>query len=139
MFRVVLWSWGCLSLPPSWGGITGGIHCPCDTPSNAKVSFFDNLQKKNLTAAEVLRKIFRFLYLSLKFSLTLPHKGKMLWCSYFLSFIKSIIFSRCRNFIKKLNLLVPLGKLYYPEGIVQGSIYGSYKSIWVGNDFFTPK
>ena len=42
----------------------------------AKVSFSDNLIKKNLTAAGVLRKIFCFLYLSLKLSLTLPPQGK---------------------------------------------------------------
>ena len=45
------------------------------------------------------RKIFGFPYLSLKLSLTLPNKEKMLWCSYFKPFIKLANFSRLENFI----------------------------------------
>ena len=45
------------------------------------------------------RQIFGFPYLPLKLSFTLPHKEKMLWCSYFKSFIKLAIFSRIENFI----------------------------------------
>ena len=37
--------------------------------------------------------------------MTLQHKGKMLCCSYFRSFIKSAIFSRTGNFIKKFNFV----------------------------------
>ena len=58
-----------------------------------KVTIFENLVKK-VDSDLSLIKIFSFLYLSLKLSLTLPHKGKMLWCSYFRSFIKSAIFFR---------------------------------------------
>ena len=62
---------------------------------------------KNLTAAGVLRKIFGFLYLSLKLSLTLPHKEEMLWFSYFRSFIQSTNFSRAGNFgIDKVSIVL---------------------------------
>ena len=37
-------------------------------------------------------QLFGFLYLSQKLCLTLSHKGKVLCCSYFRSFIKSTIF-----------------------------------------------
>ena len=61
-------------------------------------------------------------------SLTLPHKGKMFWCSYFRSFIKSQIFPDLEISSKNLILLVLLGKLKFPWGIVWGTIYGLYKS-----------
>ena len=85
-----------------------GFQGASDTPHGTPMLFLDNLVK-NLTVAEVLRKnilfslifhgllhivypfgrqIFVFLDLSLKLSLTLPNKGKMLSCSYFRSFIK---------------------------------------------------
>ena len=72
---------------------------------NAKVSFFENLVKKIDSSWEFLENIFGFLYLFLKLSSTLPHKGKMLWCSYFKSFIKLTNFFRCGNFLKKLNFV----------------------------------
>ena len=33
-------------------------------------------------------------------------------------------------------MLVLLGKLKFPHGIMWGTIYGIYKCIWVGNVFF---
>ena len=42
--------------------------------------FFQNDQLLNLTAAGVLRKKIVIPYLTLKLSLTLPHKGKMNFC-----------------------------------------------------------
>ena len=62
------------------------------------------------------RQIFGFPYLSLKLSLTLPHKEKMLWCSYFKSLIKLANFSRCGNFVKKLNLVSSPWKIIVPLG-----------------------
>ena len=107
--------------------------------SDAKVSFFDNSVKK-IDIGWSLEKIFGFHCLSLKLSLTCPHKGKMLWCSYFRSLIKSANFSRCRNFIKKLNFVGTPWKIIIPLGNSVGAhIYRSYKSIWVGNDFFVHK
>ena len=50
------------------------------------------------------------MYLSLKLSLTLPHERKVLWCSYFKSFIKSKIYSRCGNFVDKWNFVNTSGK-----------------------------
>ena len=92
---------------------------------------------KNLTAARVLRKkIFGFPYQSLKLSLTLPHKGKMLWCSYFRSFIKSANFSRTGNFVQKLNFVSIPGKIIISFGNSVRALYGLYKCTWVGNDFF---
>ena len=38
---------------------------------------------------------------SATYTLTLHHKGKMLWCSYFRSFNKLTNFSRTGNFFKK--------------------------------------
>ena len=65
--------------------------------------------------AGVLRKkIFGFQYLSLKLSLTLPHKEKMLWCSYYRSFIKSIKLDRCGNFIEKFNFISTPSKIIIP-------------------------
>ena len=90
------------------GAIMGMSNTPMMSPSDAKVSF--------LTMLTVLRKIFGFLYLSLKLSFTLPHKVKMLWCSYFRSLIKSANFSRCRNFIKKLNFVSTPWKIIIPLG-----------------------
>ena len=69
---------GHLLLPPVMGGITGVSNSPHDAPSDAKVSFFDNLLKKLDSGSSSQKKIFGFLYLSLKLSLTLPIKGKML-------------------------------------------------------------
>ena len=60
------------------------------------------------------RQIFGFPYLSLKLSLTLPHKGKMLWCSYFRSFIKSINLDRCGNLIEKFNFVSTPWKIIIP-------------------------
>ena len=47
----------------------------------------------NLTVSRILEKIFDFCYLSLRLSLAFPQKVKMLWCSYFRSFIKLTYFS----------------------------------------------
>ena len=122
MSRVVLWSWGASVAVPHHGDI---CHClpsqrvsqgVFDTPSDAKVSFFENLVKKFDSSSSSQKKIFGFLYLSLKLSLTLLHKGKMLWCSYFRSLIKSAIFSRCRNFIKKMNFVSTPCKIIIPLG-----------------------
>ena len=63
---------------------------------------------------EFLEKIFGFHYLSLKLSLTLPHKGKMLWCSYFRSFIKLIYLDRCGNLIEKFNFVSTPWKIIIP-------------------------
>ena len=46
--------------------------------------------------------------------MTLPHKGKMLWCSYFRSFIKLTNFSRTGNFIEKLNFISTPWKIKIP-------------------------
>ena len=78
---------GCLSLAPDHGGcpspppLMGGATCRAsDVPvipcSDAKVSFFKNLLKKPGSGSSSQKKIFGFLYLFLKLSLTLPHKGK---------------------------------------------------------------
>ena len=58
--------------------------------------------------------MFGFPYLSLKLSLTLPNKEKMLWCSYFRSFIKSINLDRCGNFIEKFNFVSTPSKSIIP-------------------------
>ena len=68
-----------------------------------------------------------------------PPQGKMLWCSYFKSFIKSTNFSSCGNVIKKLNLVSTPWKIIIPLGNSVGDHIWVKKSIWVGNDFFTPK
>ena len=104
------------------------------------MSFCDNFVKKTLQWLEFLEKI-GFPYLSLKLSLTLPHKGKMLWCSYFRSYIKSRNFSRTGNFIKKCNFVSSaLWKIIILLGNSVGALYGLYKGMWVGNDvLFTPK
>ena len=69
-------TWGGVMSPHDaliMGGAGGIRHPPHDTP----MLFFDNLVKKNLTVAGVLRKKkFGFPYLSL--SLILSHKGKIL-------------------------------------------------------------
>ena len=59
------------------------------TPATVKFFFLQDCQK--LTT-------FGFPYLSLKLSLTLPHKGKVLWCLHFRSFLKSTIFSQIWKF-----------------------------------------
>ena len=43
--------------------------------------------------------------------MTLPHKRKVLWCSYFKCFIKSKFFSRCGNFDNKWNFVSTSGKI----------------------------
>ena len=58
--------------------------------------------------------MFGFHYLSLKVSLTLPNKEKMLWCSYFRSFIKYINLDRCGNLIKKINFVSTSWKIIIP-------------------------
>ena len=125
---------GC---PLSWGG----IWHPCDSLSDTKV-IFCQFGEKTWQWLEFLEKIFHFRYLSQKLSLILPQKGKMLWCSYFWSFIKLTIFSRMEWICSLQNwiLLVLLGKFKFPQRIVWGTIYGLYKSTWVHNDFlFMPK
>ena len=67
-----------------------------------------------MTAAGVVRKIFAFPYLSLKLSLTLPYNGKVLWCSYFRPFIKSINLERCGNLIEKFNFVSTSWKIIIP-------------------------
>ena len=47
--------------------------------------------------------------------MTLPHKGKMLWCSYFRSCIKSINLNRCRNFIEQFNFFSTPWKIIIPK------------------------
>ena len=102
--------------------------------------YFLTICEKNWHWLELLEKILSFHCLSLKLGLTLPHKGKMFWCSYFKFFIKLTNFSRCRNFIKKLNFVSTPWKVIIPLGnSVRDHINGSYKSIWVCNDFFMPK
>ena len=46
--------------------------------------------------------------------MTLPHKGKMIWCSYFRSFIKLTNFSRCKKFHQKLNFVSTPWKIIIP-------------------------
>ena len=80
-----------------------------------KVSFFDNLVGK-LDSSWSSQKInkFSFPYLSLKLSLTLPHQGKMLWCSNFRFFIKLINLDRCGNLIEKFNFVSTPWKITIP-------------------------
>ena len=105
---------GCLSLPPHHGGIMGVQH-PHDTPSDTKASFFDNLLK-NLTVAPVFRKNIWISIPIPEIKFDPPPQGKMLWCSYFRSLIKSANFSRCGNFIGKLNFVSTLWKTIIPPG-----------------------
>ena len=106
-----------------------------------KVTIFENLMK-NLIAAGVLRKIFALLYLSLKLSLTLPHKRKVLWCSYFKSFIKSKIFSRCGNFVDKWNFVSTPGEIIILLG---NSCYQLFSpnsqklSLWCKKSHYPPR
>ena len=122
MFIVVFWSHGVsvtaphhrghLLPPPIMGDVTGAS----DAPHYAKVSFFDNLLKKLDSSSSSQKNIwFSVPIPKIKF-VTLPHKGKMLWCSYFKSLIKSVNFSRCGNFIEKLNFVSPPGKITIPLG-----------------------
>ena len=94
-----------------------------------------------MTATGVLRENIWFHYLSLKSSLTLPHKGKMLWCSYFRFLIKSVYFSRCGNFIKNLSFVSTPWKIIIPLGNSVGGPYVGYTnpSWWVMIFFFVPK
>ena len=78
-----------------------------------KVSFFDNLVK-NLTVAEVLRKNIWFSLPVPKIKFDPPPQGKMLWCSYFRSFIKSINLDRCGNLIEKFNFVSTASKIIIP-------------------------
>ena len=102
--------------PLSWGASCRASDVPIMPHSDAKVSFFDNLLKKLDSSLSCQKKIFSFPYLSLKLSLNLSHKGKMLWCSHFKSFIKLTKFSRYRNFIKKLNFVSTPWKIIVPLG-----------------------
>ena len=69
-----------------------------------------------LKIIQVLNVIVQFSYLFLELGLTLPHKGKMLWCSYFWSFITMVNFSKCGNFIKNLNVVSTPWKIIIPLG-----------------------
>ena len=64
--------------------------------------------------AGVLRKNILFSVLIPKIKFVLPKKGKMLWCSYFWSFIKLTNFSRMENFIEKLNFVGTPWKVIIP-------------------------
>ena len=55
-----------------------------------------------------------FSVLSLKLSLTLPHKGKMLCCSHFRSFIRLINLDRCGNLIENFNFVSTPWKIIIP-------------------------
>ena len=154
--------------------------------STNKIQSGTILLKNTLQQLEFLEEIFGFPYLFLKLSLTLPHKGKVLWWSYFRSFIKSTIFSQMWKFHQKTefcqyslenyniprefcrkpymghtnpsawvmiffytkvtifekvefdwkdNLITP-PTTYHPTTTHPINIYGSCKSIWMGNDFF---
>ena len=121
-FLELLYSHGHLSLPPCHGGHplllpSWGCLMPCDIPSDAKVSFFDNLLKKLDSGSSSQKKIWFSIPIP-KIKFDLPHKGKMLWCSYFRSLIKSANFSRCRNFIKKLNFVSTPWKIIIPLGTI---------------------
>ena len=85
-----------------------------DFSSFCKSVIFQQFGEKTWQRLEFLEKIFGFQYLSLKLSLTLPQKGKMLWCSYYRSFIKSINLDRCGNFIKKFNFVSTPLKIIIP-------------------------
>ena len=97
------------------------------------------LDGKNLMAAGVLGKNIWFSLHIPKIKFDPPPQGKMLWCSYFRSFIKLTNFSRTGNFIKKLNFVSTPWKIIIPLGNSVGAIYGLQKCIWVGNDFFYTK
>ena len=102
--------------PPLWGswGVSNTSY-DAPPPSDAKVLFFDNLMKKLDSGWSSQNKIFGFLYLYLKLSLSPPTpKGKMLWSSHFRSFIKSAIFSQMGNFITKLNFVSTPWKIIIP-------------------------
>ena len=47
---------------------------------------------------------------------TCPDKEKLLWCSYFRLFIKSIKFFRTGNFVKKFNSVSTPWKIKNPLG-----------------------
>ena len=68
----------------------------------------------------VRKKIFGFSYLSLNLSLTLLHKEKVLWSSYFRFFIKSMNFSGSGNFFKKINCFSTPWKITIPLGNTAG-------------------
>ena len=98
-----------VTAPLSWGASQG-----CVMPSSdAKVSFFDNLLKK-LDSGSSSQKNILFSIPIPKIKFDLHHKGKVLWCSYFRSLIKSANFSRCRNFIEKLNFVSTPWKIIIP-------------------------
>ena len=67
------------------------------------------------TVAGVLTKNIFISLPILKLSLTLPHKGKMLWCSYFRSFIKLTNFLRTGNFVEKFNFVSTSWKIKIPK------------------------
>ena len=102
---------------------------------------FWQFSEKTWQWLEFLETIFGFLYLSLKLSFSLPHKGKMLWCSHFRSFIKSAIFSKMGNSITKLNFISTPLKIIIPLENSVGGLYKGYRkpSGWVMIFLFTPK
>ena len=135
MFRVVLWSGGHLSLPLPLGHHGRCLDAPHDAPQQCQSVIFWQFVEKLDSGSSSQKKIFGFLYLFLKLSLTLPHKEKLLWCSYFRSYIKSINFSRNGFFVKKFNFVSTPWKIIIPLGNSVGTMYRLYKTIWVGNDF----
>ena len=62
----------------------------------------------------------------------------MLWCSYFKSFIKSANFSRCGNFVEKLNFVYTPWKIIILLGHSVGNMGHTNPSGWV-MIFFMPK
>ena len=62
----------------------------------------------------VLRKNVGFLYLTLKIKFDTSNNGKMLWCSYFRSFIKSVNLDRYGNLIEKINFVSTPWKIIIP-------------------------
>ena len=64
--------------------------------------------------AGVLRKNIWFSIPVPKIKFDPPPQGKMLWCSYYRSFIKSINLDRCGNFIEKFNFVSTPWKIIIP-------------------------
>ena len=64
--------------------------------------------------ARVLRKNIWFSIPVPKIKFDPSPQGKMLWCLYFRSCIKSINLDRCRNFIKKFNFVSTPWKIIIP-------------------------
>ena len=95
--------------------------------------------EKTWQQLEFSEKIIGFSCLSLKLSLTLPHKGKMLWCSYFRPFIKSTSFSRTGSFIKKIYFVSTPWKIIITLGNSVGGPILVIQMHLVGNDYFYTK